>query len=282
MEPPSPPDQAHGDPWGNSGGAPLPRSGGAALPPPPPAAPGGRPPGSPDRPASAPEDPAPRRSRLAVAALVVAVLGLLVPVLGGAVAMLLGIVALVRVAASKGTRTGTVMASGAVLMGFVAILAWLFVLARSDAFQTMVTEFREGFEEGIAAEGLQISSELDVGDCLDIELVEDAPLLVTEKDVVPCDGVHAAEYLGSVDDPAAPDEDWPGDDAIFEQHLPACITHFEDAVGRAWDDAVELDVFLLLPDERGWNVGDREVACFVIAFDGSDLTEQVMGHSTDG
>lgn len=244
--------------------------------------PGPSPPGPPPPPGPSTTVATRRRTRWAVAATAVALVGLVVPVLGGVAAIIVGAVALVRVATSEGTRTGAVMSSVAIVIGIVGAIGWVAGLAAWDGFDAAVVDFQAGVEGGLAGDPVPVEDVLDPGDCVDLDLDAEDSLFVDERDRVDCDGPHAAEFLGVVQDDAPDDADWPGDDEVFETNVGRCIRLFEDAVGRSYDDAVDLDVFLLMPDGRGWNLGDREVACFVIAFDATDLTSKVIGRATEG
>ncbi len=207
-------------------------------------------------------------SRVAVIAFVVGVVGFVFPFMGGAVAIILGLVAAIRISGSNGRRTGMGFAVAGLVLGALSIVGWALLLT-SDGFQ-------EGFEAGI--DDLATSNILTVGDCLDVPVGDSDRFSVSESDVVPCAGPHAAEFIGTFEVPYADDAPYPGEDELFLEAFGDCVDLFADYTGTDFGQRLELDVLTAYPQSLGWRVfGDREVACYITSADGGPLTGSARG-----
>ncbi len=97
-----------------------------------------------------------------------------------------------------------------------------------------------------------------VGDCFQVsELVG----VVDEIPTVPCDEPHEAEVYANLD----LDFDGPYAEVPRRAEL-TCLSLFADFVGVDITET-ELDVYYLHPVQEGWEQGDRETICSVIAPD---------------
>jgi hypothetical protein len=112
---------------------------------------------------------------------------------------------------------------------------------------------------------------LEVGDCFD-----DPPSLgsVTSVDVIDCAEPHDNEvyFVG----PYPGTGEFPGDEAIRDAAVDACLESFEDFVGIPYEVS-RFDVFALWPSEESWEATDRDIVCAVYDVDGEKLTGSVRG-----
>lgn len=245
----------------------------------PPAAPGVEPPPSSYPPGGYPPGgyamgppPQPSTSTLAVIAFIVGLLSFFLPFLGGLLAIILGIIAVVRIGNSNGLKTGRVFGWLGVGLGVLTIAIWTLVVT-SDSFQE---GFQEGLEEGL--EDNLTSNIIEIGDCLAISTAESTNFEVAADDVVSCALPHSAEYVGFFDLPYPDGADYPGVDPVFEEGLAECIEIFDAYTGTDYQENLDLDVLVEYPQTRGWSLfNDREVGCFIVSTDGSELTGSVAG-----
>lgn len=83
--------------------------------------------------------------------------------------------------------------------------------------------------------------------------------------VVPCGEPHDYELFFSYDMTGGP---YPGEDAIKQDWMQACMDPFQGFVGRSFDDS-SLDVSAIYPTEVTWTgQQDRQVLCSVTSADG--------------
>jgi hypothetical protein len=114
---------------------------------------------------------------------------------------------------------------------------------------------------------------LRVGDCLDLPI--DAQVSFGSVRAVPCDEPHHLEKYLDASHPAQPHGDWPGDEAIGDWAVDRCHAGFEPYVGRAYEDALELDFYYFYPSPQAWGSGERQVQCFVMRSDRSPVVGTV-------
>lgn len=91
-------------------------------------------------------------------------------------------------------------------------------------------------------------------------------------DQVSCAEPHYAEAYRIADHPDQ--AFYPGNDRVAEWAEPFCYSHFERYTGVAYQDSA-LEFGYLYPTEQSWNLGDREVVCFVFDLAGDDLISPV-------
>lgn len=122
----------------------------------------------------------------------------------------------------------------------------------------------------IVEEGDLSAFSLNVGDCL----VGDATGEVSGFEGVPCDQPHDNEVFLTFD---MADGDFPGDPAIQAEAEAGCLPAFESFVGTAYEDSI-YGLTWLFPTADSWaELDDREIACLVNNFDGTQKTGSAAG-----
>ena len=106
------------------------------------------------------------------------------------------------------------------------------------------------------------------GDCFDdpdtgVDEVSDVPL-------VDCEEPHDNEVYAVVE---LDDGDYPGDDVVLSQAQDICLDAFASYVSEPYTTS-ELFATWIVPTERSWSDGDREVVC--VLFDGDGPLEGSM------
>ncbi len=117
----------------------------------------------------------------------------------------------------------------------------------------------------LTEEGQLLPTALLVGDCLD--LPDEAQETFGSVHAVPCQQPHHLEKYLDTNHPADRRTRWPGDDAVGDFAIDRCYETFEAYVGRAYEDALELDFYFFYPSPRAWASGDRSIQCFVMRSD---------------
>ncbi len=97
---------------------------------------------------------------------------------------------------------------------------------------------------------------LEVGQCLE-DPGDRAG--IDQVEVVPCDAPHDFEVFALVD---LPDGPYPGEDQVVERARDACTGRFAAYVGVEEATSALASAFLV-PDEDGWEDGDRQVVCLL-------------------
>ncbi len=114
---------------------------------------------------------------------------------------------------------------------------------------------------------------VNVGDCFNDPLALPS---TGETDVgdVPCHLPHDNEVYAQTELPL---EDYPGQDALFDQAEEFCFEAFEGYVGTPYEDSI-LGVSYYFPTRQSWTQSnDREVACAVFDFELRKLVGSVKG-----
>jgi hypothetical protein len=201
--------------------------------------------------------PTPGTDGVSVAALVTGILQL------GVVPLVLGIVGLRRV--KRSGRSGKGMAIAGIVLGALSTLGWtvllvvIIALAGSDEFRDGV---RSGFEDAAEAAAMDVGQCLDIpGDPADIDTADDAD----------CATEHVAEVIATED---LTTTSFPGDDAVSAEADEYCGGAFPDYIGSEYEDS-SLDLYYGLPTAGTWVFGDRQIVCYVVASDGSQLTGSI-------
>jgi len=115
--------------------------------------------------------------------------------------------------------------------------------------------------------------DIAVGDCFNWP--EDDVFF--EIDPIPCDATHDIEVyanidLAGVDAGYSTTASYPGDQAVYQAALNACLDEFEPYVGMSYDaSALYIDAFT--PTEEGWNEGDDRVVNCVLFQVNADASE---------
>ncbi|MGW7412239.1 DUF4190 domain-containing protein [Streptomyces sp. NPDC054863] len=237
QQPPPPPHQAYGTPY-----QPSPY--------------GAQPYGGP-QPYGMPPAP-PRTNGLAIASLVTGIV-CCIPVLG----LILGLVALSQIKKRGDSGKGMAVA-GIVLSSLSVVLVLVGILTGGLA------NFKQGFEDGMR-ENAHSVEDLRTGQCFD---TADGSLEGTTYDVtlLDCGKAHDAEVFGTFD--LADSGEYPGDARISAIADKKCATAEQDYTGGA---SIETDSYYLMPDARGWRLGDRGVTCVF----GNESGEKLTGSLRD-
>jgi hypothetical protein len=123
-----------------------------------------------------------------------------------------------------------------------------------------------------------LAMDLELGDCIDEPRDKpadpDEVATVVAVNVRPCHQSHDAEVVGVVHHPAGDEADFPGDDALFDHAEVTCVDAFEDWVGVSFAES-SLDLFFMIPDSGGWDLGDRTIQCLAFPLDGQPLEGSV-------
>ena len=99
---------------------------------------------------------------------------------------------------------------------------------------------------------------------------------VTTVDVVSCDDPHAYELIDVVAHDAPPGATYPGQERLFQFGAEQCVEHFEEIVGTPFMRS-DLDVFMYVPTDFSWRLGDRDIQCMALRVDGGALEGTVVG-----
>ncbi len=216
---------------------------------------------TPGKPAKAPRGPSAgpgTREPLATRAFLLAVLSLPLAGIPAIPALLLARRAKSRIASRPGA-TGTGLVTSATVIAVVSLLAWLAVAVVVVA--------------GLVRPDGVDYAKLKPGDCIDTPQGTE----VRRLKVLPCDKPHDAEVFAVVTHPAAPEDPFPGADALLEYAANACLGQpFTDYVGipRAQSQLTEFEI---VPESAAWFEGRRGLVCAVDKADRSPLTASVRG-----
>ncbi|GAA2114877.1 DUF4190 domain-containing protein [Actinomadura alba] len=112
-------------------------------------------------------------------------------------------------------------------------------------------------------------SELAVSDCFDHE--ESGNASVTVK-IAPCTGPHTFQVTHKFN---LPDGGWAGDSAVMRKAELGCTAR-QNAHFRKHPSPVPVDELYVYPEQEAWELGDREVVCYVTDGDGRKLRRSVM------
>jgi Septum formation len=108
---------------------------------------------------------------------------------------------------------------------------------------------------------------LAVGDCVDVtDLQIGKPLLAGAVNAATCTAAHGAEVFDLVGLASGPSVPYPGPTPVIDDSTDRCISAFSAYVGSSYLGST-LDVIPVVPDQQGWNQGDRQAVC--LAYDAS-------------
>lgn len=112
------------------------------------------------------------------------------------------------------------------------------------------------------------AGDLAVGDCFD----EPETGTETVKDIQhrPCNELHDAEvvYVGNYE-PAS--DTYPTQDQFDDFIADRCTGAFNVYTGLDYNATLDLGVKPFWPTSEGWGDGDREITCYLVKADGSQL-----------
>lgn len=159
-------------------------------------------------------------------------------------------------------RRSSFARSAAVVAGFAA--GGLMLAACSTDDETTRDD------AGAIVESGEISAfSINVGDCI----VGAASGEVSGFEGVPCDQPHDNEVYHTFD---LPDGEFPGDAVIEARGTEDCLAEFEPFVGLDFASSI-YGVTWLFPTAGSWAQGDREIACLINNFDGTQKTGSARG-----
>ncbi|WP_433545869.1 DUF4190 domain-containing protein [Streptomyces sp. CA-294286] len=195
----------------------------------------------------------PAANGLAVASLVTGIV-CCVPPLG----LILGLVALAQIKKRGDSGKGLAVA-GMVLSSLSVVLVLVGLL--TGGLNSLGEELRKG-----ASSSNKSVEDLRTGQCFN---TPDGSLEGTTYDVevVGCDKPHDAEVFGTFD--LADAKAYPGDEKISRVADQRCAIAEKSYTGGR---TVDVDSYYLMPDPRGWRLGDRGVTCVFGDESGDRLT----------
>ncbi|MGW0436369.1 DUF4190 domain-containing protein [Micromonospora sp. NPDC003197] len=177
-----------------------------------------------------------------------AVASLILGIIGGLVlSVVFGIVALVQI------RRRPYRGKGLAIAGLAVSASWVLLFALFAAAIPGTDVDRDA--DGQVTNGGTVSTEqLRPGDC--VNDLNENDYMVSDFPAVPCAEPHEGEVYAVV---PLPEADWPGEREVARQAEQSCyvlLTRYATAV-----DPNLLDVFYLVPMERGWIRGNRDIVC---------------------
>lgn len=102
---------------------------------------------------------------------------------------------------------------------------------------------------------------LVVGDCFnDTERILTAEVEVTDVPRENCTLEHDNEVIASIQ---LTETEFPGKEAVDARGAERCLPKFEEFIGVSAADAGTLAFGSFEPSEESWELGDREILCFV-------------------
>jgi len=167
-----------------------------------------------------------------------------------------------------GRRTSAVVVDYGNLVG---VIGWIMIVGPAIAAVTVLVIFRDALttapsEVASASQNDVTFDKLRTGDCIDPAPPEFD--IISTLPVVPCTQLHDGQVLGTR---YLGEDEWPGDDAIYDRSDKECSIQFEAFVGIPVDDS-RFDLSWYSPDQESWQGGDHLVACVV-----SDPRGQTVG-----
>lgn len=116
------------------------------------------------------------------------------------------------------------------------------------------------------------AADLRVGDCIELPAGTGE---VSEVQHRPCTDPHDAEVYHVFDIESAAmggPRSFPSDDEFDAIMDPQCTPAFDRYTGLEFDTAVDFNWGAFTPGVAGWNDGDREVTCYIVRVDGSEIS----------
>jgi hypothetical protein len=107
------------------------------------------------------------------------------------------------------------------------------------------------------AVGSKATVALKVGDCFTL----DGRTSIEQIATIPCDLPHGTEVFGTVEDPTAIGQPYPGVEVVRAGAEPGCEAAYQQFVGAAYDRSKRLHIFILSPEASYWDIGIRTNWC---------------------
>jgi Septum formation len=180
--------------------------------------------------------PPPRSNWWAVVSFILGLVGVFVL---SVICGLVGLSQAKRVGSGRGFAIAGLVLSGLWLLPFAAIVVY-------------------GVTSGLTSDTDIVSAEkVEVGDCL-AEVPEEGRVETVET--VDCQKPHAGEVYAQL---AAPDRNFPGEDAIVERYASKCEPVLASYSSAAAQD-MSISLIYLHPTQETWERGDRAVHCIAV------------------
>lgn len=104
---------------------------------------------------------------------------------------------------------------------------------------------------------------MKVGQCVQLPTGDN----ITDLETTDCSALHDAEVFHLTQ---VTEDERPSDSELEDMGGDACLAAFEGYVGIPYEES-ELDYTILYPSPGSWEQGDREIICFIISGDGTDV-----------
>lgn len=167
------------------------------------------------------------------------------------------------------TRTRIRPARAAAVIGGVALLAASLTGCGSIGSLFGGAE-RDAETDEVTAGGNESVFDIQVGDCL--LQPESTSEEIEQVEVVPCADPHDYEFFHEYELDLG--DEWPGEQAIWDDADVTCHDRFETFVGVPFEESEALWYNYYSPTELSWNDGDRLIQCLV--YEASDDQGQLV------
>lgn len=104
---------------------------------------------------------------------------------------------------------------------------------------------------------------MKVGQCVQLPTGDN----ITDLETTDCSTLHDAEVFHLTQ---VTEDERPSDSELEDMGGDACLAAFEGYVGVPYEES-ELDYTILYPSPGSWEQGDREIICFIISGEGTDV-----------
>lgn len=104
---------------------------------------------------------------------------------------------------------------------------------------------------------------MKVGQCVQLPTGDN----ITDLETTDCSALHDAEVFHLTQ---VTEDERPSDSELEDMGGDACLAAFEGYVGIPYEES-ELDYTILYPSPGSWEEGDREIICFIISGEGTDV-----------
>lgn len=168
--------------------------------------------------------------------------------------------------------TGRRLPSGRLVGVLIAV-----VLVGGGAIHALADRPTRDSQGALTEQGELFTAGLRVGDCLDVP--GDPTAAFSTVTALPCDLPHQLEKYLDIDHPAEPGAEWPGDEQMSDWAVRQCYSGFESYVGRAYEEAMELDFYFFFPARQAWQANERTIQCFVMRADEGRVTGSLRSSS---
>ena len=104
---------------------------------------------------------------------------------------------------------------------------------------------------------------MKVGQCVQLPTGDN----ITDLETTDCSALHDAEVFHLTQ---VTEDERPSDSELEDMGGDACLAAFEGYVGISYEESA-LDYTILYPSPGSWEQGDREIICFIISGEGTDV-----------